>query len=475
MAGNFLQRSRHGTTYFFRRRVPADVQHILKLHQLYRSLATADRKEATIRARKFAARTDELFAQIRLMTKKKKGDTLNFGLIVAVDADELGLPRLKVQTEPHDTPQDKERAFQMAQEFAEARRREGGLVPAVKAGMPLKEAVEQFLANIHKPKTFRAYRTALNIRAIPFFGAERLTSEIDQELFAEYVKHIFSDSEAAHSTKVGYVNAFTSLFSWLRARHPKSTHILSTKKLIPNKSGSEAEERDSFTMSQLQSLFENAAKYRAAEPHKFWVTVATAFMGCRIEEIAQVHLLTDLLHDQSSDIWYLDFNDRPDPDGVKRKSIKKPTSKRVAPIHSALIRHGFLEYLQTQKEAGATRPFECGWKPWNEPKRGGVHWSHAISKWGGRELGNLAKAGNISREGSRLTYFHSMRHTLAQVLAERGVSEEWRAALQGQVAAGAGENATRYVKLRQDPKFLSDLIETNLTDYASILDDALGT
>jgi hypothetical protein len=51
MAGDFLQQSRHGTTYFFRRRGPQDMQHILKITQVYRSLATQDRREAIVRAR----------------------------------------------------------------------------------------------------------------------------------------------------------------------------------------------------------------------------------------------------------------------------------------------------------------------------------------------------------------------------------------------------------------------------------------
>lgn len=41
-----MQRSKHGTIYFFRRRVPEDVQHIVKRKQVYKSLATCDRCEA---------------------------------------------------------------------------------------------------------------------------------------------------------------------------------------------------------------------------------------------------------------------------------------------------------------------------------------------------------------------------------------------------------------------------------------------
>ncbi len=127
MAGNFLQRSRYGTTYFFRRRVLADVQCVLNLGQLlYRSLATADRREAIIRARVQATRTDQLFAQIRFMAKKKSEDLLSIGLIIEIDADELGLPRLKMQPESNDKPEETQKAFQIVPEFAKARQQSAG-------------------------------------------------------------------------------------------------------------------------------------------------------------------------------------------------------------------------------------------------------------------------------------------------------------------------------------------------------------
>lgn len=477
MAGDFLQRSRHGTTYFFRRRVPADIQHVFKIAQLYRALATTDRRTAIVRARVLASRTDRLFEQVRAMGKKKE-EVLQVGLILKLDQDELGLDRLTLQTEPHDTTEDKNRAFEAVQTFAESRQRVAAdrtpTIP-VDPGKPLSEAVEQFLAEGEmKPKTFRAYRTALRLHAIPFFGADTRTGKIDQELFAAFVSHVFADKRRAHSTKDGYINAFTSMFSWLRARHPKSTALLSTRKLIPANQDADSEQRDAFTMDHLHVLFGNVVRYRGKEPHKFWATVASAFMGLRIEELAQVNLNTDLLHNLDADIWYFALNEDADTDEVKRKSLKKAASRRVVPIHSALLKHGFLEYLQSEKEAGASRPFERGWKPWNEPKRGGVHWSHYISRWGGVELEKLHKTGRLDRTGLKLGYFHSARHTFASVLANAGVDEERRAALQGQVAVGAGENSKRYVKMRHDPVLLSGIVEKHLGAYAEMLDTVLA-
>lgn len=300
-------------------------------------------------------------------------------------------------------------------------------------------------------------------------------SDIDQEGFAKFVHDVFEAKGRAHSTKVGYINAFTSLFSWLRARYPKSIAHLYTKKLIPTGQEAAAEQRDPFTLEQLRALFENAASYRHTAPHKFWPTVVAAFMGCRIEELAQVHLRTDFRHELDGDIWYLDFNERPDPDGVTRKSLKQPASRRLAPIHSALVRHGFVDFLQAEQQAGFERPFQRGWQPWKDPDKGVLRWAHYISKWGSRELAKLDKSGKLIRDGKKLAFFHSMRHSFAQLLAERHIRFEDRAALQGQAVEGGGENANRYVNLRENVKFLSDIVEANLIDYATILDDVLRT
>ena len=51
-------------------------------------------------------------------------------------------------------------------------------------------------------------------------------------------------------------------------------------------------------------------------------------MDCRIEELCQIHIKTDLVRDDEADIWYFNFDGRPDPDGLMRKSMKKPSNWR---------------------------------------------------------------------------------------------------------------------------------------------------
>ena len=411
------------------------------------------------------------------MKRKKADDSLQIGLIVSFDHDELGLPRLKVQTEPHDSPEERAQGLALAKDFASTQKCPNAAEEPLKvqlAGKSLQAAVDEFLNESQiKSATLRAYRGALTNHALPFFKPDTNIGDIDQERFAAYVRHVFAKEAGAHATKKSYVLAFTSLFSWLRARYPKQAAQLSAEKLIPINSVRADEQRDGFTMEELGTLFENARKYLEAEPHKFWVTVAAAFTGCRIEELAQVNLETDL-HQNKEGVWYFEFNEKADGDGVKRKSIKRASSKRVAPIHSALVRHGFLAFLEAQRALGMTRPFEAAWKPGIEATKGGYKWAKSIIKWGGRELDKLDEAGTLKRESGTLTYFHSMRHTFAHTLAVRDVSEEKRAALQGQTVAGAGENAARYTKLKQDVNALSSLVELNLTDYSALLDGLLS-
>ena len=64
-AGDFIQRSRHGTVFYFRRRVPNDLRDKVGRTHIYVSLRTEKLADAKRRARLFAVATDGLFSQLR--------------------------------------------------------------------------------------------------------------------------------------------------------------------------------------------------------------------------------------------------------------------------------------------------------------------------------------------------------------------------------------------------------------------------
>lgn len=200
------------------------------------------------------------------------------------------------------------------------------------------------------------------------------------------------------------------------------------------------------------------------------MTIACLLTGCRLEELAQLHVPTDLKQ-HTSGIWYLDLNERPDPDGVIRKSLKKLSSWRVVPIHPLLVELGFVEFLQATARSDTGRPFSSHWAPHGEltPEgaalRADVKWSHKISKWGGLRLRELRAAGAVAADNA--TYFHSMRHTFITTLAKAGVPEALRAALTGH--DNGGINGQIYTKFKDDPTSTYDAMVKGAAQLDCIL------
>ncbi len=103
MTGKFLIKSRHGTIYYFRRRVPDAAQHIIGRRVYVQSLETSDRRLAVIRGRALAAQTDSVFQRIAMATKSNDSNGIIFNYEMKLDFNELGLPSsLYVKAEPEE-------------------------------------------------------------------------------------------------------------------------------------------------------------------------------------------------------------------------------------------------------------------------------------------------------------------------------------------------------------------------------------
>jgi hypothetical protein len=468
MAGEFLIKSRHGTVYYFRRRVPKAVQHLIGRHVLVQSLETSDRRLAVIRGRVLAAQTDSIFQRIAMATKSNDTDGFTFNYEMKLDLNELGLPAsLYVKAEPAE----QEAVNSAIRTALEAAGERGNKISRQSPQKPFSEAITEYFSKSQtKPQTKATYRSKLN-HTHEFFGDSKCVLTIDQADFVGYCEHV--TATVPNTTSQGhYITTVATFLNWYRVR-AAGLPALTTKTLVPKRDSPESDDRDAFTLEQLGFVFENAKRYRRKNPCKFWVSIAPAFLGCRIEELCQIHLRSNLVHDEEAGVWYLAFDERPDPDGVLRRSMKKVSSWRHAPIHTSLVRHGFIDFLQSQQQAGFQRPFEKEWKPREEESELGqvIKWSHYVSKWGGRELKAIAARQGF--DAKRLAYFHSMRHTFKQVLGDGGVSSEISEALSGRRYGGA--DAERYEKLKQNHRRLAaDGVERGLDALAALLDNTLG-
>ncbi|MCJ7997025.1 site-specific integrase [Rhizobium cremeum] len=122
---------------------------------------------------------------------------------------------------------------------------------------------------------------------------------------------------------------------------------------------------------------------------KFWVPLITLLSGMRLEEICQ--LQTDDIREEDG-IAYFDLNDRPP------RQLKNKNAVRKVPIHSELIRLGFLRYAEGFGERSHSL------FPQLKPGGADNKFGHAFSKWFTRyrqQIGVYKK--NLD--------FHSLRHT----------------------------------------------------------------
>lgn len=481
MAGDFIQRSRHGTVFFFRRRVPHALRSVLGRQHFYSSLHTQDRTEARRRARALAVVTDDLFARLAIGSSLGSGcgqasdqskaqvhsyngtmdKIIQTNLTVSIGWDaQWGRPTI---TATDVKPGEEASATQLARQ----------LLGLVEAGAPVvrpverprtptvDEAVEAKLASSNlKPTTRKEYKRAFALFAERMGGATQL-GDLPQERFAEFADYVLSVPSWSPKTKGFYLTAAQSLYTFYSARNgavPKIT----TKGLKPKRIGPPAQRRP-FTLDELRVLFENAARYRERKPAKWWITVATVFMGGRIEELTQAHVDGDFVRDEASGIYYLNIAEAQDA-GASPKSVKTGAGWRKVPIHPCLIHAGFLDFVEGERRAGAKTPFQRQWAAHRDDQFGLVKHSHAITKWGGRELDKLQAQGKLPNDN--ITYFHSMRHSFVTLLAKAGIGEEWRAGLAGHEYGQI--NAKLYNHAGDDVCVTLPTLETGLKDLEAV-------
>lgn len=225
----------------------------------------------------------------------------------------------------------------------------------------------------------------------------------------------------AGKTLENYFNNIVAIFNFavekrLIAENPaKDKYIRATFD-----DGEDAKPKALFSIGELNRLFHaplytgcrddesGYAKPGTEKPRRgrFWLTLLSLFHGFRCNEAAQLYT-EDVC--EADGIPFFEIREKR-ADGSKcDKRLKTPQSKRRVPIHSELIRMGFLDYV-TERRGDASHPRLFP----DLPKGATGYFSNPFSKWFGRfrkaTLGEQCEA-----------TFHSLRHQFRDALAEAGV------------------------------------------------------
>jgi integrase len=192
----------------------------------------------------------------------------------------------------------------------------------------------------------------------------------------------------------------SAFLNWCKANGYIADNPLVGMKVM---TGLAKEARLSFDRHDLTTLLDLAALKAEARKHpwRYWLPLLGRATGARLEELCQLRV-DDFIEQQGIQCIRID-------DSREGQNLKNASSRRLLPLHPALIDLGLLQHVDSVKTTGADRLF-----PELKPVRGKL--GHAPSKWFGRYK---TKQGITDPRKT----FHSFRHTLIDDLRDDGVQD----------------------------------------------------
>jgi integrase len=223
-----------------------------------------------------------------------------------------------------------------------------------------------------------------------------------------------------------YLSALGRFARWLLANDYLKENALAGMYLELDRS---IRTRVPFNPKQLQAIFssplflqcggdkqEHLAGNVAVRDWRYWLPLIGLFTGARLGEIAQL-LVADVRQTHGQWVFHITR------EGSATKSVKTAGSERVVPVHSALIKAGFLKYHQSITVRGDTKLF-----PEIEPDGRGF--------MSGRPSAFYADYfAEIGVKLDRSVNFHSFRHGIADAFRRASYLDEQFGMLLGHTGA----------------------------------------
>jgi len=182
--------------------------------------------------------------------------------------------------------------------------------------------------------------------------------------------------------------------------------------------------REHIPVEDLRKLFDGGVFTKGERPAAgkgdaaFFLPLLGLFTGARLEELGQLSV-SDVKRAHGVD--YIELTDQGEAQRLKNKG-----SRRSVPIHPALLRLGFLKYVETRRKEGDERLF-----PLLKQDRHGS-WTQNWSKWWGRYRKELGVT-------ERWKDFHAFRHTFKRQCRECGIAKDIHDALTGHESGDVGD------------------------------------
>lgn len=461
--------------YYFRMRVPTDLQPIFNRTELKKSLRTKSKTVALRRCRQYVAAAEQVFESLRLSHfKAELTGTSPTGQSVDLSASE--------QKDSPPTIRDREKELWNKVFNAESSTSNNESLPTpdstpepapalpssmippvqqVSKRIPLSELIRLYIADITDlrgreiskgiEKNLLRFMEIVTDKPIDRYTVEdkQRYREILQQMpkcvnrtqyHGRTIEDIIKTKLPAHELlSIKTVNMrlieVATMFNWAVNNGLVDSH--SFKNAVLKIQKSDDAERPAVSDADIKTIIENLPQ-SPAEPSRYWIPLLACFTGMRQSEIAQLD--GDDIVDLNG-TWCIDINDRGD------KRLKNSNAKRIVPLHPVLIESGVVAFAEHRR----------GLKLFEDVKPYNGKYGHQVSKYFSKYMAS------IGVEGSGQT-FHGIRHSVITKLWAAGIPEAHTAAVVGH-QRGERESYTRYAK-KTDLKPLLAAIE--VIEYGNI-------
>ena len=215
MSSNFLTQSRHRSIYYFRRRIPLDLQHHFAHSILKKTLNTASKKQAIILARGFASQLDRIFEHIRSMKKKNENDLIGISYGLEIHFNEYEQPTIKV-TDAKD--EDTEAIMAVVTAAIKANKNNiastqptSNVLPEAHY-RPFNEYIDTYFQKADLKGTSRATLRSRLTHAQTYFGIETDPTSLTQMSVVDYADHVKS-TIANPTTQGNYIQVVVTFIN----------------------------------------------------------------------------------------------------------------------------------------------------------------------------------------------------------------------------------------------------------------------
>ncbi len=424
MAQDFLTLSRHGTIFYYRRRVPDELRAIIGKPYLVKSLGTSQRGLALIMARAYAARTDSIYQYLKTM-KKSQSDGYQFDYTFELDLDEMGKVRkIKVDATPEETAA-VESAIQTALTNLPSQPARMAISRPLSPAVTASELYEDFFREGIGTERWKNAETSRLHDYDPVWAKFSVHVEkygLTLEAVKQYRAEVLG-AKVAVNTKIRNLSLIHAVVMHGVERHELDAALLINLKTTKLKGKGKSKKTNTylpFTEDELKRLFHSVAYQGNSfkKPSQYWLPLLGLYTGARIEELAGLHLDAFISVDELPAML---LSDEETTDGGKNEF-----APRYVPIHHELIGAGLLQYVDFLRARGYLRLFpDIG-----EAARDG-YGKRATADF--IEYRRTVGVGKSQGERSRQV-FHSFRSTLAVKFYHAGIDGDLSRRLTGHAA-----------------------------------------